>query len=381
MTGPPANWPKATIPDILVTHKSNPVISMWDSDRVRRVLEQIPFYVSFAYTFDETNWYADLLLPENIDLEGTQLFPMGGLTFCYGIKWQHAGFHVRQPVVKPPFKTRDMTDIFTDLANRLGMLPQYYAMIGLYLQLKDEYALDPTRKYAVEEIYEQMARSVTDGQHGLAWFKEHGAIFFPLPKLEWYKYTQMQDLGLRYELPYQERVTRIGRQLGDRLHSKGIRWWDRALHEYQALPECEDFAKLYETKPEYDLTLMTSRSMQFYWGGNADVPWMIEAAGELIDHGGVVMNAQAAAARGIKHGDTVWVESPIGQVKARALLRQGIRPDSVLMMQPFGHDVTAIAKDTGWPNMNPITPMPHEMTDETGSGSDHVRVRVYKAGR
>ena len=381
MTDPPENWPKASIPDILVTHKTNPIISMWDSERVRKVLEQIPFHVSFAYTFDETNWHADLLLPENIDLEGTQIFPMGGVTFCYGIKWEHMGFHIRQPVIEPPFNTRDMTDVFTELASRLEMLPEYYAMIGMYLQWDEEYALDPSKKYSVSEIYEQMGRAVSGGQHGIDWFKENGALFFPIPKLEWYKYTQMKDLELRYELPYQERVMRIGKQLADRLHDKDIHWWDRALHEYQALPECEDFSKTYETSPEYDLWLMTSRSMQFYWGGNADVPWMIEAADELVDHGGVVMNTQAAAARGIKHGDEVWIESPIGRVKGRALLRQGIRPDCVLMMQQFGHHVTALAKDTGWPNMNPITPMPHQMTDETGSGSDHVMVKVYQAGR
>jgi len=38
-----------------------------------------------------------------------------------------------------------------------------------------------------------------------------------------------------------------------------------------------------------------------------------------------------------------------------------------------------VAKELGWPSMNPITRLSYKLTDETGGTSDHVRVKVYKA--
>ena len=46
---------------------------------------------------------------------------------------------------------------------------------------------------------------------------------------------------LRFEMPYQERLARIGAELGRRLHEHGMHWWDKQLAEYQALPVWKDF--------------------------------------------------------------------------------------------------------------------------------------------
>jgi len=48
--------------------------------------------------------------------------------------------------------------------------------------------------------------------------------------------------GLRFELPYQERLWRVGTELGRRLHEHDMHWWDKQLTEYQALPVWKDFA-------------------------------------------------------------------------------------------------------------------------------------------
>ncbi|HZQ59841.1 MAG TPA: hypothetical protein VFC24_00750, partial [Casimicrobiaceae bacterium] len=58
--------------------------------------------------------------------------------------------------------------------------------------------------------------------------------------------------------------------------------------------------------------------------------------------------------------------------------RQGIRPDTLLLIGQFDHWATPHAKDFGVPSMNALTPMSMELTDATGSGADIVRVQVTR---
>jgi len=58
----------------------------------------MPYIVAFAYTMDETNHMADILLPEATDLESTQLIRVGGTKF-QEVYWDSTGFALRQPVV------------------------------------------------------------------------------------------------------------------------------------------------------------------------------------------------------------------------------------------------------------------------------------------
>ena len=74
----------------------------------------------------------------------------------------------------------------------------------------------------------------------------------------------------------------------------------------------------------------------------------------------------------------VRIATPKAEVRARAVLRQGIRPDTLLLLGQFGHWATPHARDFGMPSMNPLVPMSLELTDATGSGADLVRVSVEK---
>ena len=49
------------------------------------------------------------------------------------------------------------------------------------------------------------------------------------------------------------------------------------------------------------------------------------------------LNTQTAAALDIQNGDEVWIESPAGQIKLKAILTEGIRPDCVAVDHGFGH--------------------------------------------
>jgi phenylacetyl-CoA:acceptor oxidoreductase len=399
MKNPPDNWPRPTPPDVWFIYRTNPAISHWDSDSVTEEMSKFPFVVAFAYTPDETNWYADVLLPEATDLESLQLYRIGGTKYIEQY-WKHQGYALRQPAAKSGADVMDLTDIGTELAKRTGVLNEYIAALnkggGTGVALKGaefDYSLPNDVAPSAEEIWNRVCRAATRElsggaeEHDLAWFKKNGAYFVPFPEQDWFLHTAMAAKGLRYELPYQERIWRAGQELGNRLHEQGIQWWDTQLHEYQPLPAWKDFpdiwariAEAFDKRPEdYDTWLLTSRSMQYSWGSNVGLPVMADVARNVKGHFGVMLNAGTAKRLGIQEGDWVWIESPIKRVKGHAILREGMRPDVAVTIQQFGHWVTPVAKDLDMPSLNALSPLHLALTDATGSGADVVRVRIYKA--
>src|SRR5512134_1523266 len=125
----PENWPAVTAPDVWFVYRTNPSISFWDTPEIAQRIAEFPFVVAFAYTVDETNWMADVLLPERTDIESTQLIRIGGSKFIEQF-WDHEGFALRQPAVVPRGDTRDFTDIATELAARTGLLDKYNEAIN-----------------------------------------------------------------------------------------------------------------------------------------------------------------------------------------------------------------------------------------------------------
>ncbi|MBP6777799.1 MAG: hypothetical protein KA151_11160, partial [Piscinibacter sp.] len=78
-------------------------------------------------------------------------------------------------------------------------------------------------------------------------------------------------------------------------------------------------------------------------------------------------------------GDSVEIATPRRATYGHVVLRQGIRPDTLLLVGQFDHWVTPLAKDFGVPSLNTLAEMSLELTDATGSGADLVRVKVTKA--
>ena len=393
----PDNWPRPTLPDMWICYRTNPAISSWNAPEIAERIAEFPFTLSFAYTRDETNHMADIVLPEATDLESLQLSRIGG-TGSGEQFWKHQGWMIRQPAVDPVVDAMDMTDIATEICQRVGILGEYNMAInkgaaGMKLVNNQfDYSLDGDVAYGVEEIWDRIAKAashdLSNGEevHDLAWFKENGYMLRDFAQREWYLYPYMKDRGIRFELPYQERIKRHGVQLANRLHEVGVDWWDGQLEDYDPLPKYESFPDIWtnyvremgKEPDDYPFWALTARSMQYAWGANVGLPLIYEVAENVAGHSGIVMNMQSAQKMGINQGDPVVIESATGITHGNAVLRHGIRPDTVLMIGQFDHWVTPFAKDLNLPSLNSVTDIALSLTDGTGSGSDIVRVKISK---
>lgn len=393
----PENWHVPSKPEIWFAYRTNPAISFWDTDSVADTIATFPFTVCFAYTPDETNHMADILLPEAGDLESTQLIRLGKTKFMEQY-WQHQGYVLRQPAVAPQGDARDFTWIATELARRTNLLEPYNEAInkgacGVPLRTKrHDFSINPKVAHQVDDIWNAVCCAASDelsqGEEvrDLAWFKANGLMTRPYPHIGWYLYPTLKKQQLRFELPYQERLMRSGRELGNRLHEGNIDWWDDQLGEYQALPVWHDFPSLWERelvrqghKPQdFPFWLIATKSMQYHAGGNVGIQLMDELSQNIRGHGGVMLNTSVANKLGIEDGDQLEITSVLGSTQGAAVVVQGIRPDTLVIIGQFGHWATPYAKDLKAPTLNSITPMSIELTDATGSGADIVRVNIRK---
>ena len=250
-----------------------------------------------------------------------------------------------------------------------------------------------SRKYTKEDLWDRLCKAATmalsngEVEHGLEWVREHGYYAANYPLIRHFLHPVMVRWGLRYEIPYQENIRRIGKELANRLHENDIRWWDEQLHEYEALPKCEDFSKVWDDTchaagadpDDYGFWLVNTRSMQYAWGSNAAIPMMAEAAKNVPGFKGVLINRSAAEKLGIHDDDIVTIESVNASVRARAVLREGVRPDTVVFTGQFGHWKTPFARELGIPNLNVLTDPKTSVMDAGGSSADVVKVKIRKA--
>ncbi|MGC8475597.1 MAG: molybdopterin-dependent oxidoreductase [Acetobacteraceae bacterium] len=392
---PPAEWPDPPPPELWFAFRTNPAISFWDTARITRAMARMKFIVAFAYTMDETNHMADILLPDATDLESTQLIRIGGTKYVEQ-HWDHQGFALRAAAVAPRGQARDFTWIATELARRSGLLERYNAALNrgaAGAPLKGEgfdFSLPTDQVHDPETIWNAVCQAATAGlgepPRDLAWFREHGHCVVPFRRQDWYLTPTMERLGLRYELPYQERLLRVGQELGRRLHEQGIRWWDRQLDEYMPIPQWHDVPARWEAAlraagadpADYPLWGITTKLMPYTTGNNAGIPLMAEVGANLRGTGAVIVNAATAARLGIVNGDWVEVRSVIGATTGRAAVVQGCRPDTVVIPGQFDHWKTPVAKDLHHASLNTITPISLDLTDATGSGADVVRVSLRR---
>ncbi|MFI5322451.1 MAG: molybdopterin-dependent oxidoreductase [Thermodesulfobacteriota bacterium] len=138
------------------------------------------------------------------------------------------------------------------------------------------------------------------------------------------------------------------------------------------------------SEPEFtgdgDYYFVAYPSYKYYDGRGANKPWLQELP-EAISTGvwdsWVEIHPDTARKLGVKLGDFVKLESPIGSFETQAYVYEGIRPDTLAVMVGQGHtSYGRYAKDRG---VNPITILP-VLTDKITGSLAWLSTKVKASG-
>ena len=249
----------STPPDVWFVYRTNPAISFWDTAAVGDKMAHFPFVVAFAYTRDETNHFADVLLPDATDLESLQLIRIGGTKYVEQF-WDHQGFALRQPAVRRRgrrarfHRHRDRARA----AHRPARPSTTRRSTGARPACRcksahGDFSLD----------VEQRAHARSDLGRGVPRRERrtHRRRRSARPRLVQGARPRDQAVPAHRLVPVPDpgraaacasscrtrsACARVGAELGRRLHEHDMHWWDRSSTNTRRCPSGKDFAALWE---------------------------------------------------------------------------------------------------------------------------------------
>ncbi|MFO1378300.1 MAG: molybdopterin-dependent oxidoreductase [Steroidobacteraceae bacterium] len=307
----------------------NPMLNQANPKVQAEYLKKYGFQLSIVPNLDETAEFADIVIPTQTQLErldmGANNIPdtMGSTAtdeYCIAL---------RQPVVD--LGNRHHVDIWIDIAQAMGILPEFNRMVNHFMELEEPFQLQPERHYGHAELTDHWIRSMTAGQRTLEDVAKDG-------RLSWKKSVQERYPRMFYtaRIPvYYEYVLDVGEKIAALTRSMGIAW---DTSRYRPLPGWYPGPAHGAQPAGFDL-YGVSFKQTFRTGTFSNFnAWL----GELGQHhpmsGKVVLNRRYARSRGIADGDRVRVESTGGgEIEGIAVLSECIHPECVGMDHAGGN--------------------------------------------
>lgn len=338
----------------LMIHAANPVTSNANKERVIEAWNKIDFIVDVAYHFDEPAVLADILLPEDHGLErynAYRLFRNEKESTDQNRVLQ--GTFIKTPAVKRVFNTMNLNDIFLELADRIGFLPELLGATnksvltnvdkGLPGGLSEEFALDPEGHYTWQEILERKIKSDFGANAGYDDFAEHAFKAYKVPTVkESYNYFYAPENAIRQPFYYQ-RMTRIAKELKANLESVDaqVPGWDMDdfFRHYSGFPIWYEPYN-YGVTDEYPFKVANWKTHFLVTNtyGNIENPWLQEIMDKYTPDMKVVMIHPAAAKKaGLKEGDQVEVKAEhAGKTNGKIHITNLVHPEVAGIAGNFG---------------------------------------------
>ena len=254
--------------------RQDPIDSLPDRAKTIEAFSKLDFIVTVSILPNDTEWFADVILPESSYLERYDpLLVLGNKAF------------LRQPVIEPIGDTHSATWIYKQLGERLGL--------GDYFQYADE----------VDYLNQQLAPlGVT-----LDDIKERG-------------YYEAPEVPAEAGEPEYKFGTLSGKI---ELASETLRKSNQPAVPTWIEPPTPASDKFY---------LLTGKVGQHTQFATQNNEWLHQ----VYPENELWLHPKSAAARGIVTGDMVKVTSEIGTAQITVKVTEGIRPDCVWMSQGFG---------------------------------------------
>jgi anaerobic selenocysteine-containing dehydrogenase len=297
--------------EALLLYRANPVHDLANAGAWREALDKVPLIVSFDEFIEDSDLYADYILPNHTFLErwiAAQVYPSVG----------YAMLAVGQPAVDPLYDTRASGDVLIELARQIGGAPA---------------ASFPWHDYS------ELLRFVTSGLMS----SERGSISAATADEFW---NELAARGVWADSPY----IFAGGSEGE------PEQWDSVLRtpsgkfEFtpQALEQAAIAAPPYYEPPEYagdegefpfSLQLFTLMS-QGIGPGASNLPHLHSLYGLHVKQfwsNWLEIEPETAHEMGIEDEDKLWVESPAGRIQVPARLYPGDPHGVVGIPSGLGH--------------------------------------------
>ena len=371
-------------PTFMVNFGSNSVMTMGNSHEVtENFLKKFDFIFSFNIFHNEfTEAVADVVLPDTCFLERYTPCVTFPSTFCHPTAIDHWVWQIRQPVCKPLYERRDFNEVMLEIADRLGIKDKYYEAINQIIPIRyggdmsPKYTLDPKGSYTWQEICDHVLRDRLGDSNGLEELKKTGLVKWPV---------KVEEKYWRWFVParvpiYFEYFLDAGKELKKVAESFGMP--EIADYNfYKPLAQWNPCPSHTMDNSKYDMWAFCWRPSFHTQSSTQNNPWLDEVSVTDPWVYNIQINAETGKKKGIKDGDTIWVENPIGKrVKGKARLVQGVHSEHVCIAGCHGHWAKGmpVARDKGV-FYDDLTLCGLEYTDSLTQGSDTcVKVRIYR---
>jgi thiosulfate reductase/polysulfide reductase chain A len=271
-----------------ISYRHNPLSSYPDPDRLRKMWDNLDLLVSVTFSWSETAWYADVVLPLSPYLEMESIIATKNAL--------KPGFFVRQRAVNPRFDTKADWEIIAGLAKRLDL---------------SELVFDK-----IEDIWnfqlEGTGVKIED-------FDETGSVSFANPTL----YKKFEDIKFKTSSGKIEIIS-------SKLEDNGI----PSLKPYES-----------PKKPgEGEFRLTFGRTALNTQGSSLNNPMLCEYLSENV----LWIHTNEAAKLGISDGETVNVTHKEGYTDSiKAKVTDWIHPEAVFLLHGFGRTLKVESRAYG----------------------------------
>jgi anaerobic selenocysteine-containing dehydrogenase len=361
-------------PEAMIHGRTNHMLNSHDPAAMAATLKKLRFQLSIVQFIDETAEFADVILPDAHDFERWDMFPAND---PYAFVAPGPGqwyFLFRQAVAEPPGQARPWTEIYMEIAERMGLLEDIYRLGNQMWNLGERYQLDPKRKYTIREVAERQAKTIFGEPFTLSRLTTTSSSILRAKTVQ-EAYPRMflpsrVPIYLEYLLDHRRDVQAVL----DQLHFD----WD--LSTYSPVPTwipCE----AHGDHAGFDLIATNNKVPTHQFSTTTENMWIDEVARANPYTYHVMMHTSAAAARGLKTDDLVCVESKYGQYVGRLRVTELVHPESVNCSGSFGHWAKGLPVSGGKGVMhNALLPKPTLDRIDTLSGQidQCVAVKVYK---
>jgi anaerobic selenocysteine-containing dehydrogenase len=283
--------------EALLLYYTNPLYSRIDPKRWEKAFEKIPFIASFSPVMDESNYYADLILPDCTYLERWEdSTPAPSVGFPV--------FGIRRPVVEPLHNTKNTGDVLIQTAKSLG---------------------DPLKKNFPWENFKHFLEDRVKGLHKIKEGSIQGSS-----EHAFFRHLRRAGHWEEEKTPFQPYETFF------KTPSKKFEFYS---------PKAQAFLMtsppVWEGDPsQFPFYFLPYKPATYAEGSGANQPWLhqIRKLHQMVWWDSwIEINQRIGENLGIQSGDWVWVSSPSGEFKTKVRLSKETPVGIIWMARGMGH--------------------------------------------